>query len=253
MAHQLVVQISDPHLRAGDDVPARALRAAVARIAALDPAPVAVLLTGDIADAGAASEYAQARELLAPLDAPVHPLPGNHDDRDALRDAWGDHPGVAGSDGPIQYAADCGDIRVVALDTTVPGEDRGALDAGRLAFLEAELAVGDGPVLVALHHHPALSGIRAMDAIALPAADRAALRDVVEESDRVEAIVCGHVHRGFAGHVGSCRVFSCPSVYRQAALDLAGDRLELVEDEPAAFAIHLRPGGEPLVSHAVTV
>lgn len=249
----LLAQISDPHLRLGDPAPARALGRAVARIAQVDPRPEAVLLTGDIATGGRPEEYAEARELLAPLGVPVHPLAGNHDDRDALRAAWSDHPGVASSDGPVQYAFDGAGLRVVVLDTSIPGSIDGALDAPRLAFLEAELAVGDGPVLVAMHHHPALSGVRGMDAIALPAPDRALLREVVEESDRVEAIVCGHVHRAFTARLGACRVFSCPSVHLQAELDLAGDRLELDDTEPGAFALHLRPDGGPLVSHVVTV
>ncbi|MGZ4269781.1 MAG: metallophosphoesterase [Solirubrobacteraceae bacterium] len=249
MPRQLLVQISDPHLRCSDPAPARALAAAVAWIGRMEPPPVAVLLTGDIADGGDPAEYRQARELLAPLAMPVHPLPGNHDDRDALRAAWADHPGVASSHGPVQYAADCGDLRVVVLDTSEPGQNGGRLDAARLAFLEAELAAGDGPVLVALHHHPALSGIRAMDAIALAPEDRAALQAVVERSDRVQAILGGHVHRGFTSRLGRCPVFACPSVHRQALLDLAGDRLELVDGEPPAIAIHLRPGDGPLASH----
>ena len=66
----------------------------MAALVALDPQPDAVLLTGDLTDDGDPRSYARVRELLAPLAVPVHPIPGNHDDRDALREAFADHPGV---------------------------------------------------------------------------------------------------------------------------------------------------------------
>jgi DNA-binding LacI/PurR family transcriptional regulator len=73
--------------------------AAMTRLLDRSPQPDAVLVTGDLTDDGDPRSYARVRELLAPLAVPVHPIPGNHDDRDALREAFADHPGVAGSDG----------------------------------------------------------------------------------------------------------------------------------------------------------
>ena len=64
------------------------------------------------------------RQLLAPLQAPLYVLPGNHDDRGALHR----HFGVPGADGdPVQYSVDFGPLRLVVLDTTRPGEDPGRL------------------------------------------------------------------------------------------------------------------------------
>ena len=89
-----------------------------------------MLVTGDIADNAAAEEYAIARELLERIGVPVYPLAGNHDDGAALRSAF-DLPGEA--NGLVQYAVDLGPLRLVVADTTLPGEDRGELDAARLA------------------------------------------------------------------------------------------------------------------------
>src|SRR3954470_22922356 len=77
----VLVQLSDPHIRVGpdDQGSARALAAAVERVLALADRPDAVLVSGDVADSGAEAEYQRARELLAPLDMPVHLLAGNHD------------------------------------------------------------------------------------------------------------------------------------------------------------------------------
>src|SRR5262249_45134433 len=130
----VLVQISDPHLRTDDPVSAQALIAAVERIRSLPDQPDAVLVSGDVADTGSEQEYALARELLAPLAMPVHLIAGNHD-RMPER---------------TQYAVRCGDLRLVACDSTIPGEDGGRLDAG---WLRERLAENPrAPTIVALHH-----------------------------------------------------------------------------------------------------
>ncbi len=100
-------QLSDPHLRAGRDDrgAARALEIAVAAVLDLDPAPDAVLVSGDIGEHGDPAEYGMARELLAPLPMPVHVLSGNHDDPEALSEAFGT---------PARYTAEVGELALVA-------------------------------------------------------------------------------------------------------------------------------------------
>src|ERR1700760_247621 len=135
----LLAQISDPHIGASWDGvdPIAGLREVVAAVAALPDRPDAVLLSGDLTDNGGPAEYATVRELLAPIGAPVHAIAGNHDDRAALRAAFG----LPGPDAdPIQWAADLGPLRLVGLDTTIPGRAGGELDAERLAWLDAELS-----------------------------------------------------------------------------------------------------------------
>src|SRR6266542_6573039 len=175
----LLAQLSDPHSGAdwGNGDPVARLAAAVESVRALRPQPDAVLVSGDLADHAADAEYEQLRELLAPLRAPLYVLPGNHDDRRAMHR----HFGVPGADGePVQYAVDLGALRLVVLDTTRPGEDSGALDAERLAWLDATLvAAPEVPTLLAMHDPPFRTGSPAWDAIGLPDADRRALADVI--------------------------------------------------------------------------
>src|SRR5919202_4998520 len=145
----LLAHLSDPHI-GGDWADADSvagLAAAVASLRALQQRPDAVVVSGDLADHATDSEYEQVRELLAPLEAPLYVLPGNHDDRRALRR----HFGVPGADGePVQYAPDLGPLRLVVLDSKRAGEERGELDADRLAWLEAALAAApDTPTLLA--------------------------------------------------------------------------------------------------------
>jgi Icc protein len=243
----LLVQLSDPHIGAewggGDSV--ALLAAAVASVRALEPSPDAVLISGDLADHAADAEYEQVRELLAPLDAPLYVLPGNHDDRHALRR----HFGVPGADGqPVQYAADLGPLRLVVLDSKRAGEDRGELEAARLAWLDKTLAAVPGvPTLLALHHPPLVTGVPAFDRIGLPEADRQALGRVVAAHPQVRRIVGGHLHRTISAELAGRSVLAVPSTYVQALLEFGVEEARL-SAEPAGFAVHAVLDGE-LVSH----
>jgi 3',5'-cyclic AMP phosphodiesterase CpdA len=202
-----------------------------------------VLVSGDIAEHAAAAEYERARELLSPLTMPVHVLPGNHDDAEELRAAFGAET--------IAYAVPCGPLRLVACDTTLPGSDGGALGPERRAWLDAALAEDPStPTVVAMHHPPMLTGVPAMDQIAFADADRSALAELVAAHAQVRTIVAGHVHRTVVGRVGPCPVFACPSVHLALALDLrpAVEPRVAIVDEPPAFAVHTLVDGE-IASH----
>jgi 3',5'-cyclic AMP phosphodiesterase CpdA len=243
----VVVQLSDPHIGAtwaGGD-PVGGLAAVVESVRRLPDGPDAVLISGDLADNAADGEYELVRELVARLDAPLYVLPGNHDDRDALRRCFG-LTGRAGT--PLQYSAELGPLRLVMLDSTRPGEARGELDRERLMWLEAELAaVPDRPTLLAMHHPPLSTGSKAWDEIGLPAADRGALADVLRRHSQVRRIVAGHVHRTVAGELDGRAVLAIPSTYVQARLDLTSSQIAF-SDDPPAFAVHALVD-EELASH----
>jgi Icc protein len=245
----VLAQLSDPHIGADwadtDADPAAGLAAAVDSVRSMRPHPDAVLVSGDLADHATDAEYEQVLELLAPLQAPVYVLPGNHDDRRALHRHFG-VPGAGGE--PVQYSADLGPLRLVVLDTTRPGEDPGALDAERLGWLDAELATSpELPTLLAMHHPPLATGVPAWDELGLPATDRRALGEVVDRHRQVRRLVAGHMHRTMTAELAGRVVLTVPSTYVQARLDFSAQGSELA-DEPAGFAIHAILDGE-LVSH----
>ncbi|HWM09734.1 MAG TPA: metallophosphoesterase [Solirubrobacteraceae bacterium] len=235
----MIAQLSDPHVRLPEEHgSADALARAVGAVLELEPLPDAVLVTGDLAEHANGAEYARVRELLEPLTMPVHVLPGNHDDPVAMRE----HFPLVG-DGPYRYAVTCGDLRLVACDTTLARRDDGELD---LEWLAAQLA-DDAPTIVAMHHPPLLTGIGGLDAIGLPAAQRAALADLLARSPHVRRVVAGHVHRGAFGMLGGCGVVACPSTNLQTRLEVRDEGFE-IGDDPSAFVVHLMVGDE-LVSH----
>ena len=93
----LLAQVSDMHIKAAGKLSYRIvdtagmLRACIRNLMSLKQKPDAVAFTGDLVDFGRPDEYAVLRELLSELDMPVYLVPGNHDDRAAMRAAFPDH------------------------------------------------------------------------------------------------------------------------------------------------------------------
>jgi 3',5'-cyclic AMP phosphodiesterase CpdA len=252
-----IAQLSDCHIRPpgqvfADVVDTHAmLAAAVDAVLALRPQPDAVLVTGDLTNDGEPEAYARIRPELARLPMPVYAIPGNHDDREAMQLLHGVAELGAGS-AYCQYAADVGDLRLIALDSLVPGEAHGAICPERLAWLEAELRrSADRPVLLMVHHPPAETGIDFMDKIGLAA--NAALETVVERhAARIQRIVCGHIHRPIFYRWQGVPVSVTPGVAHQVVLGLDGQEPAFIM-EPPGFHLHrwTKTGG--IVTHQVYI
>jgi Icc protein len=246
----LLAQLSDPHIGAdwaGGD-PIAAFASAIETILSMPVRPDALLVSGDLSEHAANAEYEHVRELLAPLGVPVYVLPGNHDDRATLRRHFG-MPGTAGE--PVQYSADLGPIRLVVVDTTIPFEVAGAIDAERLGWLDAELSAAPGiPTLVAMHHPAHTTGIPAWDEFGLARADQTAFVEVVARHPQVRRVVAGHFHRTITAEVAGRPALIIPSTYAQ--LRLTFDSAAEFVHEPPGFAVHAVVDGE-LVSHVQPV
>jgi len=194
----LVAHLSDLHVfaEAPEVAKVRAdIAAAVAAIVAdLERVgPDLVAITGDLCCGGRPADHALLARLLAPLGCPVLAVPGNHDRRAEFRRAFAGQ--IAFAPGPFaQFATDPGGLRVVGLDSVVEGEVHGALCPERLAFAEAALAGGSGPVLLLIHHPPFATGNAAWDAMGLREG-AAELGRLVAGCGRPVHLLCGHVHR----------------------------------------------------------
>lgn len=194
-----IAHISDPHLLAGGalqyghvDTEAR-LTAALARLARLTPAPQALVFTGDLADKAEPKAYLRLRELVEPvaeaIGAEVVWVMGNHDERPAFsRHLFG-----AESEEPQDRVHDVAGLRIVSLDSTVPGWHHGELRASQLTWLADVLATpAPHGTLLALHHPPIPAPmLRIAEIIEL--LDQGPLAEVVRGSD-VRAIIGGHFH-----------------------------------------------------------
>lgn len=238
----LLVQLSDLHVGGNENGidPIPRLEAVIEAIWALPNRPDAALVSGDLTDDGATESYRVARELLERLEVPLHVLPGNHDDRGRIREAF-NLPGAG--DEPVNYSADVGGLRLVVFDSTVPGEDWGRFPNEQLRWLEEELGrEPERPTLLAMHHSPLATGIREWDEINLLAREREALAGVVARHPQLRAIVGGHLHRIAASALAGVPVLSVPSTYWQARPDFEDEDVEFA-DVPG-FALHVLLDGE---------
>ena len=255
----LIAQITDMHVRprgriAYDRVDTNAmLEAAVATLEGLLRKPDLVIATGDLADCGLAAEYEELGDLLEPLSMPVYLVPGNHDRRAELFDGFASDGYFRNDDGFLHYVVEGHDVRLVGLDTVVPGHGHGEMCAARLAWLEARLSeAAKQPTLIFMHHPPFSTGLGDMDRINCH--NGAALADLLRRFDNIERVVCGHHHRPitvrFAGTIGSV----APSTAHQVTLDLVADNSpSTFTMEPPGFHLHLWTPEAGLVTHGVAI
>jgi Icc protein len=234
----VIVQMSDLHIGAtwAPPDPLERFMASVAAIRHLPDRPDAVVISGDVADHGTADEYAVVATGLAALGIPVHVAAGNHDDRAALRGCFG-LPGDGAE--PIDYAVQAGPVRVLILDSTIPGADQGDLEPGQLDWLETSLAAApEQPTVLIMHHPPARTGVASFDAIGLSVPARLALGRIVARHPRVRAIFAGHLHHAIATRLGDSAVLTAPSTYTQITVHPSADELQAAANEPPAFLVH---------------
>lgn len=249
----LLAQITDCHIvEHGELLSDRVdtgsrLAAAVAHIAAMKPRPDVVLATGDLVDGGREAQYTRLGELLADLTMPVYPIPGNHDDRTGFRSLFVDAVPAGSADDYVDYVVDEHPLRLVGLDTTVPGQPGGCLRAEQLEWLDRELArAPDQPTVIFQHHPPFVTGIDWMDRVGLENREQEA--EVVARHPQVQLVTSGHVHRPIQTRFGGTIAGCWPSTAVQIALALDGTPYGYV-DEPTAVVLHRWDGGEGLTSH----
>ena len=203
-AQRVIVHISDTHLLAGNSPlggrydTAGNLSATLAAVERTGIRPDAIVFTGDLTDLGEPDAYAALRAEVEPfaarLGAPVVWVAGNHDERPALREGLLD---AAPSSEPVTGVWDLGGLRLVGLDSTVPGWHHGDLDAAQLDWLRDVLAT-PAPLgtILALHHPPLPSHIPFFDILELQHQDE--LAAAIAGSD-VRAILAGHLHYSTSG------------------------------------------------------
>jgi 3',5'-cyclic AMP phosphodiesterase CpdA len=245
----IIAHLSDLHL---DDDPRAEDRVAavMAYLGGLARPIDALVVTGDIADHGTASEYARAAELLK-HPAPVLVCPGNHDVRAAFRAGLLDQ---APSDDPINFAQEVGGVLFAMGDSTIPGHGAGFLADSSLEWLDDTLAGGDGPAFVAFHHPPVEVGVPLVDAIRQTGEER--LAAVLGRHPRVVALLAGHVHTGASTTFAGVPLRIAPGVVSGSLLPVepGGDHGwdeggPLEYDRPPSLLLHVLHDDGRVTSH----
>jgi Icc protein len=256
----LIAQLSDLHVRPRGVPAARVVETnmmverALAAVAALNPRPDVVVISGDVTECGRPEEYEMAARLFRRhLPMPVFVVPGNHDRRDNFRTHLAHMPGVTEDPDFVQYVVDGYPVRLVMLDSVVPEAGYGLLCPKRLEFLDRALsAARDKPTMLVLHHPPLLTGSPGMDGIWLR--NTAELGELLQKHPQVERILTGHHHRSIIGRLGHAIVIVAPAVVHQTELNLLPGVEDQLVMEPPAYQLHLHlPDGGGIATHTVFV
>ena len=255
----LIAQVSDLHIKAAGKLSYRIvdtagmLRACIAHMLAQPQLPDVVVFTGDLVDFGRPEEYAVLRDLLGPLDMPVYLIPGNHDERGALRRAFSDHAYLRQAIEFVNYAIEDHPVRIIALDTTVPGESGGLVCAERLAWLDAKLAEQPKKATVVLMHHPPFhTFIGHMDVQGLERSD--ALADVIRQASAGGAPAVRPPASPDPGRASPARLHArCPAPRTRSRSTSADDAPSRFVMEPPAYGLHAFTPETGIISHTAFV
>lgn len=250
----LLAQITDLHMR-NDDTPMSGevvtrpyIASAVDAVNAW--APDAVFVTGDLTDIGTEDEYALLRAEFDRLTAPYLVIPGNHDRHGPLRAAFHDHAYLP-TDGPINWVIDDFALRIIGLDTVVPGKSHGELAPETLAWLDATLAGSDKPTLIGLHHPPFPTGILGMDRImCMNGPD---LQPILARHPHVVRLIAGHHHRPVQITWGGTLCQIAPGVAHQVVLDFTDREMAEWVLEPPAMLMHRWTPETGLITHTAYI
>ncbi len=252
-ARRLILHLSDTHLLAGNpplggrfDTAAN-LALTLQAVERIGARPDAIVFTGDLTDLGEPGAYRALRAAVDPvaerLGAPVVWVAGNHDERPALRQEL---LGLTPTEDPVTGAWDLGGLRLVALDTSVPGWHHGDLGDDQLAWLHDVLAT-PAPLgtILAMHHPPLPSHVPLFDILELR--DQGQLADIVRGSD-VRAILAGHLHYSTSGTFAGIPVSVAAATCYTMNLARPGDEVNGMDAGQSFQLVHVY---DDTITHSV--
>lgn len=214
-----VAHLSDPHLlidelQYGSVDTVANFRATMERLAQVATPPQALVFTGDLADKAQPEAYRTLKEMVEPVaaefGAQVIWTMGNHDERASYSKELFGEESLTNQD----RVYDINGLRIIALDTSVPGYHYGEITEDQLVWLEHELQTPAPHGTVLAMHHPPIPVPMTPVAAIIELYDQHQLAAVLEGSD-VRAILGGHFHftssSTFAGipvHVASASCYT---------------------------------------------
>jgi 3',5'-cyclic-AMP phosphodiesterase len=212
----IIAQISDTHIALDTPDADRRLsdfERTIADINALDPAPDAIVHTGDIVHNGRPDEYAQAVAILAKARAPVYVLAGNKDDRANLREAFSPRGYLKPDAEFIDYAVEDFPVRLIAVDTLNTASNKGDFCPAREKRLIDLIDAETGKPIAAFAHHPPFEVTVGPHPLNFETPQMMArLRRALQHSGRVAGVFSGHVHRAAEGRLGSIPATVMPCI-----------------------------------------
>lgn len=164
-----------------------------------------LLCTGDVASAGHSDGYQRFHQMVRRyFKQPLAWLPGNHDSSEIMSVS-------ARAIGIETRLVNVGNWLIVMLDSSVPDQVYGHLEAGELDYLSYVLRHNEQnkPVMVCLHHQPVAVGSEWIDQYIVR--NSAALFELIDQFPQVKIVSCGHVHQEFSAKRKNVDLLATPS------------------------------------------
>jgi 3',5'-cyclic-AMP phosphodiesterase len=185
--------VEDP---SGEPSALRCARAALAE--ALAWGADVVVVKGDVCQESTVANWDAVGPVLAAAPVPVEVLAGNHDMGRRAKVPAGE--GAARSGLSLVEGVrvrDVSGLRLVLVDTPVPGHGRGRVRHRQAAVVDAlREAASDGrPALVAMHHYLQRLAVPTFWPPGIPVGQARSFLDAVAAANRSTLVTCGHTHR----------------------------------------------------------
>ncbi|NMO01688.1 metallophosphoesterase [Gordonia sp. TBRC 11910] len=194
-----------------------------------------LLITGDIADTGSPDQY---REFLATIRTPLPTIAtiGNHDHLPTYLDIVG-RPENSVFDVAAR-AGDSGDLRIVAVDSSLPDSSSGLITDDTLDFIDTRIreVSSSTRILLAFHHPPVILHMPVMDVIRQTGEKR--LADLVRSHPNIVGLVCGHAHTAAVTSFAGKPLCLAPGVSSTLKLPFEGAGV-IDPTQPPSVAFHL--------------
>lgn len=184
-----------------------------------------LVLSGDLAASnGEVEAYQWLQKTLAAFPYPYVVMAGNHDRVPTMANIF-QIPNTDIHDGMLYFSRRVKGYRILFLDTSTY-----TLPRKQLIWLHQQLYNSDEPVLLFIHHPPALCDCRFMDSF-YPLKNISETWAVLEQLTAVKHIFCGHYHTEKIIERQGKMIYLTPSTTMQ------------IDPISADFAIeHTRPG-----------
>lgn len=252
-ASHTIIHLSDPHFLAGEARHASGadseqnLARTLEAVRRVHPHPSAIVITGDLTDLGEFDAYRRLRGAMEPVAAdlrcPLIWVAGNHDERTTLRMGLLDEPG---NELPVTGVWDLDGLRLIALDTSVPGWHHGDVDEVQREWLAGVLKepAHHGTIL-AMHHPPLPAHLPLFDILELRHQDE--LAAIIRGTD-VRGIIAGHLHYSCTGMFAGVPVSVASSTCYTMNLARRAAEVNGMDAAQSFQLVHVRPD---VITHTV--
>ena len=219
----LVAQLTDTHITVpqneseGCYVKLEALQKCIFQINQLDVLPDVVIHTGDLSHNGHQDEYKLTKSVMEQLKIPYLITAGNRDSVTNLIKEFGLTSIKSNDQQLLQYGTDIASYRFLSVDTSSQNSNLGCLNFSKLAHLDELLRQKRScPTIVFMHHPP----INLSDS-EQPEHEYENFRmiknfaEIVDRHPQIVALLCGHIHRAFSGHINHSPIMVMPPLSKK--------------------------------------